>query len=139
MSFSRSLSAGLKVILLGDNWSHLSMCSRANQMMVKKEEQSPSQCRETMVDSQSTEANSELEQENAASGQNQGGPKPTTLDVSRANEQGGGEELHGANDAGNSQGTGPTEEDSDSSSLPDQVEARWRSFIDLGTHRPMVN
>ena len=105
-------------------------------MMVKKEEQSPSQCRETMVDSQSTEANSELEQENAASGQNQGGPKPTTLDVSRANEQGGGEEVHGANDAGNSQGTGPTEEDSDSSSMPSQVEVQWRRFIDLGRHRP---
>ena len=105
-------------------------------MMVKKEEQSPSPCRETMVDSQTTEANNELEQKNAASGQDQGGPQPATPDVSRANEQGGGEEAHGANDVGNSQGTGPTEEDSDSSQLSAQVEVQWRRFIDLGRHRP---
>ena len=61
---------------------------------------------------------------------------PTTHDVSRANEQGEGGEANGANSVDNNQGTLPTEEDSDSSSLPDQVEARWRSFIDMGRHRP---
>ena len=105
-------------------------------MMVKKEELSPSPCRETMVDSQTTEANSGLEQEGEVSGQDQGEHHATAHDVRWANEQGQGGEANSEKSVDNSQSCGPTEEDSDVSSMPDQVEARWRSFIDMGRHRP---
>ena len=113
-------------------------------MMVEKEELSeelsPAQCNETMVDSQSNKANSEMEREGGSPGQQsaQREQGATAHDLSQANGQEEGAEVNRDNEgnADNNQGSWPIEEDSASSSLPDEVGGRWRRFIDMGRRHP---
>ena len=58
--------------------------------------------------------------------------------MNQANEQEEGAEVNRDNEgnADSNQGSWPIEEDSASSSLPDEAGARWRRFIDMGRRHP---